>query len=80
MKHLDHPNVLPLIGVSFDKENNPAMILPFMSNGDIKSYLISQRVSDIGVDTFPPVMYIQCRMHYVWYTTQALVCTFLPSK
>ena len=66
MKHLDHPNVLSLIGVSFDEENNPAMILPFMGNGDVKSYLISQRVSENDVDTFPLVMYNQCSMHYMW--------------
>ena len=56
MKYFDHSNVLSLIGVSFDSENNPAMILPFMSNGDVKAYLLSQRVSDIDVDTFPPVI------------------------
>ena len=56
MKHFNHPNVLPLIGVSIDKENNPGMVLPFMSKGDVKAYLISQRVSDTDVDTFPPVM------------------------
>ena len=56
MKHFNHPNVLPLIGVSFDKENNPAMVLPFMNNGDVKAYLLSQRVSDTNVDTFPPVI------------------------
>ena len=56
MKHFNHPNVLPLIGVSFDKENNPAMVLPFMNNGDVKAYLLSQRVSDTDVDTFPPVL------------------------
>ena len=57
MKNLDHPNVLSLIGVSFDEDDNPAMILPFMSNGDVKAYLLSQRVSEEDVDTFPPVMF-----------------------
>ena len=56
MKNFNHPNVLPLIGVSFDKESNPAMVLPFVNNGDVKAYLLSQRVSDTDVDTFPPVM------------------------
>ena len=55
MKYFDHPNVLSLIGVSFDKYSNPAMVLPFMSNGDVKDYLLSRRVSEIDVDTFPPV-------------------------
>ena len=73
MRYFDHPNVLSLIGVSFDKENNPAMILPFMSNGDIKAYLLSQRVSDTDVDTFPPVMYVatvyKCSFISITYNT-----------
>ena len=55
MKLLDHPNVLPLIGVSVDSENFPAMVLPYMVNGDVKSYLFSQRDSEIDVDTLPEV-------------------------
>ena len=55
MQHFSHPNVLPLIGVSFDKDDNPAMVLPYISNGDVKAYLLSQRVSENDVDTFPPV-------------------------
>ena len=56
MQHFSHPNVLSLIGVSFDKDDNPAMVLPYISNGDVKAYLLSQRVSENDVDTFPPVM------------------------
>ena len=68
MKHFSHPNVVPLIGVSFDKENNPAMVLPFMNNGDVKAYLLSQRVSDTDVDTFPPVMHsLFLHMLYIIY-------------
>ncbi|XP_065910799.1 tyrosine-protein kinase receptor TYRO3-like isoform X2 [Dysidea avara] len=54
MKILDHPNVLPLIGVSIDSDSIPAMVLPFMANGDLKDYLLSKRVSEDDVDTFPP--------------------------
>lgn len=57
MRDLDHPNVLSLVGVSFDEDNNPAMVLPFMSNGDVKTYLISQRVAENDTNTFPPVMF-----------------------
>ncbi|XP_065910796.1 tyrosine-protein kinase receptor TYRO3-like isoform X2 [Dysidea avara] len=53
MKLLDHPNVLPLIGVSIDSEYIPAMVLPYMVNGDVKSYLLSERNSETDVDTFP---------------------------
>ena len=67
MKHFDHPNVLSLIGVSFDKENNPAMVLPFMSDGDVKAYLSSHRVSEHDVNTLPPVIIFNCNMHCVQY-------------
>ena len=71
MKHFNHPNVLPLIGVSFDKENNPAMVLPFMNNGDVKAYLLSHRVSDTDVDTFPPV---KCSLTRIVCNIRCFVC------
>ena len=37
---LDHPNVLPLIGICFDASNQQLkLVLPFMVNGDLASYL-----------------------------------------
>ena len=39
MKEFKHENVLTLIGVYFEKEGLPMVILPFMSNGDVLSYL-----------------------------------------
>ena len=43
-KQLDHPNVLGLIGVSIIKrEALPLMILPFMHNGDVKSFVKTKR-------------------------------------
>ena len=38
MKQFDHPNVLCLLGVSV-YEDIPCVILPFMSNGDLKTYM-----------------------------------------
>ena len=58
MKHFDHPNVLPLIGISIDKEIIPAMVLPYMINGDVKTYLTAKRISENSVDTFPEVRHI----------------------
>ena len=55
MKQFSHPNVLSLIGVSIDDENIPAMILPYMKNGDVKSYLLASRASQPDVNTYPPV-------------------------
>ena len=43
MKNFDHPNVLGLLGLTFDPEGQPLIVLPFMANGDLKSYLVKQR-------------------------------------
>ena len=42
MKNFDHPNVLQLLGVCVDIDNDDGsmlkVILPFMSNGDLRSF------------------------------------------
>ena len=45
MHKLDHRNVLNLIGVCADKEDigGPLIVLPYMENGDLKSYLCNKR-------------------------------------
>ena len=58
MKALDHPNVLPIIGVCLetnDESGLPFMVLPFMVNGDLKSYLKKKRKNPADVDQFPEV-------------------------
>ena len=41
MKDFKHPNVLGLLGISIDTEDNetPLVVLPFMENGDLLSFL-----------------------------------------
>ena len=41
MKNFKHPNVLPLLGVVI-KENIPYVILPFMDNGDLKTFVSNE--------------------------------------
>jgi serine/threonine protein kinase len=38
MKNLDHPNILQLLGVSFDGMDI-FVVSPFMINGDVKSFI-----------------------------------------
>ena len=38
MLSFDHPNVMPLIGVSVDRET-PFLIMPFMANGSTLEYV-----------------------------------------
>ena len=43
MHKFDHPNVLKLIGVCLDGGPAPYIIMPFMANGSLLSYLRNQR-------------------------------------
>jgi len=44
MVDFDHPNIVKLIGVCFDTTDQlPFIILPFMVNRDLKSFLTSKR-------------------------------------
>ena len=55
----NHPNVLGLIGVSYIKgEAVPLMILPFMHNGDIKSFMKAKRGNVLEVTEYPEVIII----------------------
>ncbi|KAF8374437.1 hypothetical protein PRIPAC_80866 [Pristionchus pacificus] len=39
MMGLDHPNVLSLLGVVISNNGSPWMVLPFMDQGDLRSYI-----------------------------------------
>jgi serine/threonine protein kinase len=39
MKGFDHPHVLSLIGITFDADCSPLVVLPFMENGDLRTYI-----------------------------------------
>ena len=40
MKDFDHPNVLGLLGLTFEPSGSPLVVLPFMEHGDLKSFLL----------------------------------------
>lgn len=39
MKNFNHPHVLKLLGVCVNSQENPMVILPYMANGDLRSYV-----------------------------------------
>jgi len=52
MKQFDHPNVLPLLGVCVDPDGDDVfkVILPFMTNGDLRTFLKCNRVEPNKID------------------------------
>ena len=45
MQDFHHPHVMTLIGVSFDANHTLSMVMPFMANGSLLSYLKNNRSS-----------------------------------
>ena len=43
MQQFDHPNVLKLTGVCMDGGPTPFLVMPFMANGSLYSYLKKER-------------------------------------
>lgn len=43
MKDFDHPNVMSLIGICFNEKGSPMVILPFMSHGDLLTYIRKEK-------------------------------------
>jgi len=47
MKDFWHVHVLGVIGVTFDPDGSPMVILPFMANGDLRKYIMNTEL--VGV-------------------------------
>ena len=45
MENLNHPNLMPLLGVCIDAEHGMSIIMPFMANGSLLGYLKRERES-----------------------------------
>ena len=60
MLDFNHPNILRLVCVCFDTEDKlPLIVLPYMANGDLRSYLKSKRSksSSTSDETMPEVQH-----------------------
>ena len=72
MKDFDHPNVLSVLGVGFNPDSGlPFVVLPFMINGDLKTYLKSKRQKTATVDHLPEVA--------TYVTTYVIIICYLCS-
>lgn len=61
MKDFNHPNVLTLIGITLDKGEFPMVILPFMQNGSLLSYIRNENnVGLMNVEQFDCTSDIIC--------------------
>ncbi len=47
MKDFSHPHVLTLIGIVLDEDGSPMAVLPFMANGDLRSYIINPELVSV---------------------------------
>ena len=57
MKTFHHPNVLPLLGVCIDYNDQDMLkiIMPFMANGDLKTFLKDSRITPNNTQEYPKV-------------------------
>ena len=57
MKNFNHPNVLPLLGMCIDYDDKDVLkvIMPFITNGDLKTFLKDSRVSPNNIQDYPEV-------------------------
>ena len=73
MKKFDHPNVLSIFGVCLENDHEagvPFIVLPFMVNGDLKSYLKDHRTKPESVNQLPKVQLsgqVLANLFYVLY-------------
>ena len=61
MKTFDHRNVLPLLGIciDYDDEDILKVVMPFMANGDLRTFLKDSRVSPNNTQEYPKVCKIR---------------------
>ena len=77
MHKFDHPNVLKLIGVCLDGGPAPYIIMPFMANGSLLSYLKKERdqlVVDTAAET---VSFTSCRKMISSCCMQDEICNYV---
>ena len=77
MKKVEHPNVLGLLGVCLNTEDGlPYIVLPFMENGDLKTFLHSKRTTVGSNLKYPEVNIFSLKFGKMYYYNNTTVTLF----
>ena len=58
MCSFNHPHVLGMVGICLDTVQSPYLLLPYMANGDLRTFLRNKRDTDKSSDIgYPEVLY-----------------------
>ena len=79
MLDFDHPNVMRLVGVCFDTEDGlPLTVLPYMANGDLKTFLRSKRsLTDSSTSTGSVEVCPQVTLSFFLISTCIVVIVYI---
>ena len=79
----DHPNVLKMIAVSV-LQTTPLMVMPFMHNGSVQSYVKLKRGNQIKFSDFPEVLLLpasyESNSSYMYNFMFSYVYVSLPNQ
>ena len=71
MKQFSHPNVMNLIGVCMDAGPAPYIVMPFMANGSLLSYLRKERpnllLNETADEDLVRVVVFRCRFRGLYF-------------
>ena len=54
MQQFNHHNVLRLLGVVIEGQSGPSIVMPFMANGNLSSYLCKNQESNVLPNSAEP--------------------------
>ena len=64
MCSFNHPHVLGMVGICLDTAQSPYLLLPYMTNGDLRTFLRNKRGSSKDSDDgYPEVLLILQRLN-----------------
>ena len=67
MAKFDHPNVMKLIGVSLSMDTIPFLVMPFMANGSLLSYLRKNRPELTVKNDMTELVNVINHIQYHWH-------------